>query len=117
MLKFGSVTGHVTITLGNTPLPGPVVEFAVPLRAVDTTKLTDAGESFDIYVDRTEFRGQLMKTLRGLADRIEASFLTPDAHLLTCAECGLQMVAPSPATLRHEADGAHSLSGPAAVTS
>ena len=111
MAKLGSITGTISVGMGNTPLHGRAVEFTVPLRTIDSTTYEDTTATVSVHVDRTALRAQVAKTLRTLADRIEDEFLTSGANLLTCAECGLQMVAPSPAELRHEADGAHSLAG------
>ncbi|POH63625.1 MULTISPECIES: hypothetical protein [Cryobacterium] len=109
MAKLGSMTGTITVSMGNTALPGRAVEFTVPLRAIDSTTYADTTATMSVHVDRTELRAQVAKTLRTLADRIEDELLAPGAILLTCAECGSQLVTQSPAELRHEADGAHSL--------
>lgn len=109
MAKLGPIIGTITVSIGKTALPVKAVEFEVPLSVTAQEVLTGDAVQFGMDIDRTELRKQLAKVARSLADRIEASFLAPGAVLLTCTECDAQIVSQSLATLRHEADGAHSL--------
>jgi hypothetical protein len=112
MASIGSIRGTISVRIGNTALPFEAVEFDVPLAATPGDIIeVDGQETVQLTVDvnRTLFRKQMAKTLIELADRIEGAFVAPGAVVLTCDVCGAQLVNQAPATLKHEADGAHRL--------
>jgi hypothetical protein len=109
MAELGPITVTVSVSLGTTKLPVQPIAFEVPLR---TTELTPGGDGHavtTIDLDRTGLREHLTKSVRTLADQIEGAFLAPGAVLLECDQCEAQIVSEVLATLRHEADGAHSI--------
>ncbi|WP_165070234.1 hypothetical protein [Marisediminicola senii] len=109
MAKLGPITGHITVHIGSSPLDIQPVEFDIPLRFVENTSYdSDTPQVEFTGVARTELREQLTETLRTLADRLEASLLAPARVVTTCDVCGAQIASETLATLRHEADGAHS---------
>lgn len=108
MTKLAPMTVALVVTLGGTELPIDMVTFDVPLHTRALTS-TDDTAHFDVDVNRTELRAHLTRSVRVLADRIEASFLAPDGVLLTCEECGEQLAVLTPSTLHHEADGGHTV--------
>lgn len=111
MAKLRPITGTISIALGGTALPIRAATFEIPLRTSIDIKRGETAATLEVKVDRTAFREQLTETFRAIADQIEATFSgEPEgATLLTCPDCGAQVVSAGPATLRHEGDGAHAL--------
>jgi hypothetical protein len=112
MAQLSPITVTVSVSLGATALPVKPITFEVPLAAVEATSYADTAATYLVDLDRTELRDQLTRSVRTLADQVEGAFLAPGAIVLTCSKCDSQIIAKSPAVLRHEADGAHSITGP-----
>lgn len=111
MAKLRPITGTIQIAIGGAALPIKDATFEVPLRTSSDIKRGESSATVEVKVDRTAFREQLADSFRQIADQIEATFTGENdgAVLLTCSECGAQIVSAGPASLRHEEDGAHVL--------
>lgn len=108
MAKLEPITVTLSMVLGEANMPVDLVTFDLPLHTQSLSSTADTA-SFGINVNRTELRAQLARSTRLLADRVEASFLAPGAVLLTCEECGAELASQILASLRHEADGGHTV--------
>jgi hypothetical protein len=115
MAELGPITVTISARLGDASLPIKPITFDVPLRTVTTTTLIETEATYDLIIDRGDLRDQMSKAVKSLADDIEAAFSEPGAVLLTCDVCGNEVASDTVSNLRHEKNGAHSLT-PVTVT-
>jgi hypothetical protein len=71
------LTATIFVSIGDHELPIELVTFEVPLRT-RSGEGTDHTDRVDVDVNRTELRGHLTRSVRVLADRIEAASVAPD---------------------------------------
>jgi hypothetical protein len=110
MAELGPIIVTVSATINGSALPIEPIVFSVPLRFVEATQIADTDAAFTVNLDRTDLRKELTKSVRLLGDAVEASFADPGTVVLTCDVCDAQVTTDTSSKLRHEKDGAHSLS-------